>query len=225
MQVFIMEVMRFRCVVMLCCCLMCGIVLMESAREETVVSNNSSRKVVAITFDDGPHYRNTLELLEELRKRNVKASFFLVGERIPGNEDIVLMMYRDGHVIGNHTYSHQKLTVIPEENVIEEVLETNKIIRSITGHDVEYIRPPCGSWSDELLYVVDMTPVFWDVDPRDWCTRNVNEIVENVVSNVEDGDIILFHDIYESSVVAALEVIDRLSDRGYVFVTISEIVP
>lgn len=204
---------------------MCGIVLMESAREETVVSNNSSRKVVAITFDDGPHYRNTLELLEELRKRNVKASFFLVGERIPGNEDIVLMMYRDGHVIGNHTYSHQKLTVIPEENVIEEVLETNKIIRSITGHDVEYIRPPCGSWSDELLYVVDMTPVFWDVDPRDWCTRNVNEIVENVVSNVEDGDIILFHDIYESSVVAALEVIDRLSDRGYVFVTISEIIP
>lgn len=196
---------------------------MESANEEMVVSNNNSRKVVAITFDDGPHYRNTLELLEELRKRNVKASFFLVGERIPGNEDIVLMMHRDGHVIGNHTYTHQKLTEISEENVIKEIVETNKMINSITGRDVEYIRPPCGSWSEELLYVVDMTPVFWNVDPRDWCTRNVNEIVENVVNNVEDGDIILFHDIYESSVVAALEVIDILSDRGYEFVTVSEI--
>lgn len=218
-----MEAMRFRCVIMLCCCLLCSILLMESANEEMVVSNNNSRKVVAITFDDGPHYKNTHKLLEELRKRNVKASFFLVGERIPGNEDIVLMMHRDGHVIGNHTYTHQKLTEISEENVIKEIVETNKMINSITGRDVEYIRPPCGSWSEELLYVVDMTPVFWNVDPRDWCTRNVNEIVENVVNNVEDGDIILFHDIYESSVVAALEVIDILSDRGYEFVTVSEI--
>lgn len=219
-----MEVMRFRCVIMLCCCLLCSILLMESTREEAVVSNNSSRKVVAITFDDGPHYKNTLELLNELRKRNVKASFFLVGERIPGNEDIVLMMYRDGHVIGNHTYTHRNLTAITKEDVIEEVVETNKMINSITGRDVEYIRPPCGLWSEELLYMVDMTPVFWDVDPRDWCTKNVNEIVESVVNNVEDGDIILFHDIYESSVVAAIEVIDRLSDMGYVFVTVDEII-
>ncbi len=208
---------------MLCCCLICGIIFVESSRTATEVSNNNYRKVVAITFDDGPHSVNTLTLLNELRKRNVKATFFLVGERIHGNEDIVLMMYRDGHIIGNHTYSHQNLTVLTKEAAVKEILDTNELISSITGKKVEYIRPPCGFWNEQLLYSVDMTPVFWDVDPKDWCTKNVNTIVENVINNVDDGDIILFHDIYETSVAAALEVIDRLQDMGYVFVTIDEI--
>lgn len=197
---------------------------MESTRVTEEVSLNNYRKVVAITFDDGPHSTNTLTLLNELRKRNVKATFFLVGERIQGNEDIVLMMYRDGHVIGNHTYSHQNLTIIKQQDAAKEILDTNELISSITGREVTYIRPPCGFWNGELFESVDMIPVFWDVDPKDWCTKNVNVIVENVINNVDDGDIILFHDIYETSVVAALEVIDRLTDMGYIFVTVDEII-
>lgn len=219
-----MVIKRFKCIVMLCCCLICVVILMESTRVTEEVSVNNYRKVVAITFDDGPHGTNTLTLLNELRKRNVKATFFLVGERIYGNEDIVLMMYRDGHAIGNHTYSHQNLTIIKQEEAAKEIFDTNELISSITGKEVTYIRPPCGFWNEELFESVDMIPVFWDVDPKDWCTKNVNTIVENVINNVDDGDIILFHDIYETSVVAALEVIDRLTDMGYVFVTVDEII-
>ena len=104
-----------------------------------------------------------------------------------------------------------------------EINKTNSLIEEITGEPVKYIRPPCGSWSDRLLYEVDMTPVFWSVDPKDWCTQSVSTVVSRVMTDVSDGDIILFHDIYDSSVTAALEVIDRLALQGYKFVTIDDI--
>ena len=181
------------------------------------------KKIVAITFDDGPHYKNTKLLLDGLRERGVKATFFLVGSRIAGNEDLILQMYRDGHLIGNHTFSHADLTGIPEMEVLGEVTKTNELIEKITGEKVIYLRPPCGYWNDNLAKKINMKPVFWTVDPTDWKSTNVTQVVNSVMQNVEDGDIILMHDIYSSSVVAALEVVDRLLDMGYEFVTVDEI--
>ena len=181
------------------------------------------KKIVAITFDDGPHYKNTKLLLDGLRERGVKATFFLVGSRIAGNEDLILQMYRDGHLIGNHTFSHADLTGIPEMEVLGEVTKTNELIEKITGKKVIYLRPPCGYWNDNLAKKINMKPVFWTVDPTDWKSTNVTQVVNSVMQNVEDGDIILMHDIYSSSVVAALEVVDRLLDMGYEFVTVDEI--
>lgn len=181
-------------------------------------------KTVALTFDDGPHSRYTKELLDGLRERGVKATFFVVGENIEGNEDVIKQMYDDGHVIGNHTYSHVELTKLSKEAALLEIEKTNSLIEEITGEPVKYIRPPCGAWSETMLYEVDMTPVFWNVDPKDWCTYQVSAVVNRIMDDVEDGDIILFHDIFDSSVAAALEVVDRLLSMGYVFVTVDGII-
>ncbi|MGN0375096.1 MAG: polysaccharide deacetylase family protein, partial [Butyrivibrio sp.] len=190
-----METKRFICVVLTGICLLGYIFLQENSKlTEAASLNNSYHKVVAITFDDGPNPGTTWRLLEGLKERGVKATFFLVGERIEDNEDIVLRMYNDGHVIGNHTYSHVELTKIPEREALEEISVTNGIIEEITGEEVAYIRPPCGLWDEKMLFQIDMTPVFWDVDPKDWCTLCVNDVVERVIRRVDDGDIILFHD-------------------------------
>ena len=180
-------------------------------------------KTVAITFDDGPRASSTVRLLDGLKERGIKATFFVVGENIPGNEEIIARMHAEGHIIGNHTYTHVELAKLSHNAAVTEINKTNSLIEEITGEPVKYIRPPCGSWSDRLLYEVDMTPVFWSVDPKDWCTQSVSTVVSRVMTDVSDGAIILFHDIYDSSVTAALEVIDRLALQGYKFVTIDDI--
>jgi len=101
--------------------------------------------------------------------------------------------------------------------------KTNEIIKSITGEDVKYIRPPYGAYSDKLLSHVNMTPVLWSIDPDDWATTDTAYVVKSVVYKVKNGDIILLHDIYDSSVEAALEIIDRLSSKGFVFVTVDQL--
>lgn len=181
-------------------------------------------KIVAITFDDGPSGMYTEQLLDGLKQRGVKATFFLIGENIEGREKIVKRMYEEGHIIGNHTYSHVELTKMEYGECQAEIEKTNVLIESITGQRVKYIRPPCGTWDEKLLYDINMEPVFWDIDPVDWNTRDVSAMVEKVVSSVRDRDIILFHDIYDTSVTAALEVIDRLKSMGYVFVTVEDII-
>lgn len=215
---------RFYCLIGLLLCLIGCIILGERAKKPVATATyTEQKKIIAITFDDGPHYKNTKKLLDGLRERGVKASFFLVGERIPGNEDLILQMYKDGHVIGNHTFSHANLTKLSWSEAEKEIANTNKLIEEITGEKVKYIRPPCGYWNDTLKNKVKQIPVLWSVDPMDWKEPNTTVVVNSVMNEVDNGDIILFHDIYSSSVVAALEVVDRLLDMGYVFVTVDEI--
>ena len=215
---------RFYCVLAILFCLTgCVFVYEKTGRAVSASTYTENKKIVAITFDDGPHYKNTKLLLDGLRERGVKATFFLVGNRIEGNEDLILQMHKDGHLIGNHTFSHANLTGIPEKELMSEITRTNVIIEGITGAKVKYLRPPCGYWNEKLQEKIDMNPVFWTVDPKDWQATNVTQVVNSVMLDVESGDIILFHDIYNSSVVAALEVIDRLLDMGYEFVTVDEI--
>lgn len=201
----------------------CIFIYEKNSKAVSASTYTEKKKIVAITFDDGPHYKNTKLLLDGLRERGVKATFFLVGSRIESNEDLILQMYRDGHLIGNHTFSHANLTGIPDEEVLGEVTQTNELIEAITGEKVKYLRPPCGYWNEKLAKEIDMHPVFWTVDPKDWQATNVTQVVNAVMKDVEEGDIILLHDIYNSSVVAALEIVDRLLDMGYEFVTVDEI--
>lgn len=225
---------RFAAIVMFGLCCLALVVYSEKSRQEsdrtsvgvTCMDDGQSyyEKTIAITFDDGPRASSTERLLDGLKERGIKATFFVVGENIKGNEDIIARMHAEGHVIGNHTYTHVELAKLSHNAAINEIDKTNRLIEEITGDPVKFIRPPCGSWNDRLLYEVNMTPVFWNVDPKDWCTQSVSVVVSRVVTDVSDGDIILFHDIYDSSVTAALEVIDRLSSRGYKFVTIDDII-
>ena len=132
-------------------------------------------------------------------------------------------MHEDGHLIGNHTYSHIQLDAVNIACAKSEIEKTNEIIREITGEYPKYIRPPFGSWNVNLESEIDMTSVLWTVDTSDWNTRDVNRIVNHVLNEVESGDIILMHDIYDTSVAAALEIVDQLKSRGYVFVTVDEL--
>ena len=179
-------------------------------------------KRVALTFDDGPSSECTPRLLDILKKENVKATFFLVGKNIKENEDIVIRMKNEGHLIGNHTFNHGQLTKLGFDEAVEEINTTNAWITNISGYTPEYMRPPFGSFTDELLSETSMSVVMWNVDPLDWKYKNKDIVTDKILKNVKNGDIILMHDIFESSVDAAQTVIKELKKQDYVFVTVDK---
>lgn len=195
----------------------------DKADEQAVPAMAYYEKVVALTFDDGPGYKTTMTLLDGLKERNVHATFFLLGEKIEQRKEVVERMEEDGHLIGNHTYDHVQLDTVNIECAKEEIAKTNEIIKEITGVYPLYIRPPFGSWNRKLEEEIELTPVLWTLDTTDWNTKDVERIVNYVMEEVESGDIILMHDIYDTSVAAALEIVDRLQKKGYVFVTVDEL--
>ena len=178
---------------------------------------------VALTFDDGPNARYTPLLLEGLRKRNIHATFFLLGENILKNKELLLRMQKDGHLIGCHTWSHVQLDKISPSSASREILKTNSLIYHITGTYPTCLRPPYGAWKKDLELPVTMLPVFWDVDTLDWQSQNPESILDIVRKNVQDGSIILMHDSYDSSVRAALAITDELTEKGYDFVTADQL--
>ena len=180
-------------------------------------------KKVAITFDDGPHPVCTEKLLQGLSERGVKATCFVTGERAEQNPKIIQRMQEEGHLIGNHTYSHLQLTACNREQFKQELVKTNEVIQKLTGTTVEYVRPPYGCWDKSLEKELSMLPVLWTVDPKDWCCQDAGKVAKRILQKVQDGDIILLHDSFDTSVDAALTVIDTLSQEGYNFVTVEEI--
>ena len=179
---------------------------------------------VALTFDDGPHRIYTKNLLDGLRERGVKATFFVVGENIPGNEDLIRQMEEDGHLIGNHTYDHADISKLSDEENCRELQKTSDMIKEITGHGTAYVRPPFGNWKDTMDCKVTMISVKWTIDTLDWKNKNVREIIGKVMQQISDHDIILMHDYYETSVEAALQIVDRLLEEEYEFVTVEDLI-
>lgn len=179
--------------------------------------------VAAITFDDGPRRDTTTRLLDELALREVPATFFLVGERIPGHEDLLLRMKAEGHQIGVHSWSHILLTDLSRADFDAEVAQTRRQLSQILGEEAWWLRPPYGILDASVQQWADSPVILWSLDPEDWKDRNASRIVNLVLSQVKDGDIILFHDIYDSSVDAALQIIDALTDRGWCFATVEQL--
>lgn len=179
---------------------------------------------IALTFDDGPSSKYTPLLLEGLKERGVHATFFLMGQNIEGNEELVRQIQEDGHLIGNHTYHHVELDKITADQAIKEIEDTNKEIYEITGVYPSYVRPPYGEWKKNLDFQVTMYPVLWDIDTLDWKSQNVESVLRIVLTQAEDGAIILMHDSYRSSVDAALRIVDLLKCQGYEFVTVDELI-
>ena len=167
---------------------------------------------IAITFDDGPSVC-TPALLDGLKERGVKATFFLVGENVETYPDIVKRIYH-----------HVEITKLSDEEAMYEINKTDELIAAITGQRVQYIRPPFGVWQRELENYLDVLPVMWTVDPLDWTTENIDEVVNKVVSQAKENDIILLHDCYKSSVEAALRIVDLLKAEGFEFVTVDKLI-
>ena len=202
-------------------------VKMEDVREACGYVSASATPVeapkIALTFDDGPSAAWTPALLDGLKERGVKATFFLIGENADKNPEIVKRMAEEGHLIGNHTYHHVELTKVSENEARLELADTSAVIVRITGKEPEYMRPPFGAWQRKLEQEIQMLPVLWTIDPLDWTTENQDEIVNKVVTEAEENDIILLHDCYKSSIEAGLRIIDILQEEGFVFVTVDEL--
>ena len=205
---------------------------------DQVVTNQvvKDQAVVALTFDDGPNEEYTSRLLDGLRERGVKATFFLIGECVTGREALVRRIDEEGHLIGVHCMQHTQLTKMPVEAAVRELRTAKDIIEEIiqkeekihrTINKLEYMRPPFGAWSEALDEAVrtelGMEPVFWDVDSLDWKVQNTGRVTRQVLGAVKNGDIILMHDEFGSSVEAAFQIIDNLRAKGYTFVTVNEL--
>lgn len=195
----------------------------EKPQKTDDIKDYAEEKKVALTFDDGPHPVYTEELLDGLLERKVQVTFFVTGEHAGLHPDLIERMQKEGHLIGNHTYTHIQLRRNNRSVFREELIKTNETIREITGEEVVYVRPPYGSWDKSFEKELNMFPVLWSVDPLDWCSRNTDCIVQKVLTNTKENDIILLHDYYETSVEAALQVVDRLTEQGYTFVTVDRI--
>ena len=179
--------------------------------------------LVALTFDDGPRSSTTGPLLDGLELREVPATFFLVGNRIPGNEDLVRRMAAEGHQIGIHTYDHVELKGLSRRDFDLQVGKTRALITRLAGDGSYWLRPPYGFLDRNAGSWCGGPVILWSVDPEDWKDDDVDRIVAAVVEHVSDGDIILLHDLFPSSGQAALSIVDTLLERGFCFVTVEQL--
>lgn len=178
---------------------------------------------IALTFDDGPHPYYTEQLLDGLKERGAKASFFVLGKQAQAYPELIKRMQDEGHLVGNHTYNHIQLGQGNREEFKEELIQTSEVLTELTGEETQYVRPPYGSWDKSFETELMMFPVLWTVDPMDWCSDDVSGIVQRVTKKTRENSIILMHDEYKSSVTAALQIVDILQEQGYEFVTVDEI--
>jgi len=211
----------------LCGCLTAGSGRVQGA--EVVYSWKNNQKNIALTFDDGPHPRLTREILDILDEYGIKATFFVIGQNVEYYGDVLEEVVAAGHEIGNHTYSHQNLRNLTPDALREEIRQTEDGVFGHSEYRTRLLRPPEGFFSEpvcQLAEEMDYTVVCWSIDTRDWAHTPVPDIVENILTSVEAGDIILFHD-YVSGISptpdALRAVIPVLLAEGYRFVTVSEL--
>lgn len=183
---------------------------------------DTSAPMVALTFDDGPNPDYTRRILKVLEENYSHATFFVVGTNAEKYQETLRAIATSGNEIGNHTYSHANLTDIDPEDVEEEIDKVNRAVKKATGEIATVIRPPYGAYNDDVLNQLQQPVVLWDLDTEDWDSRNAQIIVDNIIANLEDGDIILMHDIYESTAEAVELLVPRLKEMGYQVVSVSE---
>ena len=193
-------------------------------------SAETDKKLVALTFDDGPHKYRTAEILDILKEYDVKATFFVVGTMAHEYPELIKREIREGHEIGNHTYNHYKMKKLSEKNIIRELELTEKELYEIAEYRPKLFRPPEG-WCSEMIASavgsIDYDVILWNIDTLDWAHNEVGKICECVDLAVIPGSIILFHDYVtgDSPTPEALRrIIPALKARGYSFVTVSQLI-
>ena len=181
-------------------------------------------RLVALTFDDGPSNKYTVQLLEGLKSRGVPVTFFMLGERAAVNRSIVKQAYEDGHEIACHSWDHPNLTSCSESEIKKQMEDTFEVLDLSCGDEADYlVRPPYGSTNEKVRAAIDAPLIYWSVDSEDWSLLNTEKVRKKIVADTYDGCIILCHDIHKTTIPAALQAIDELMDLGYEFVTVSEL--
>lgn len=187
-----------------------------------VYFEKKNRKVVALTFDDGPNPATTNQALDTLSKYGIKATFFVLGKNVSGNEEILKRMKADGHVIGNHSWSHPVLSKLSLDEAKKQITDTEDALTKVLGSSSKLMRPPYGAITDDIRNSLDLSFIMWDVDSLDWKSKNEASILTEIQRQVKNGSIILMHDIHVETVNALPKVIDYLKEQGYEFVTVPE---
>lgn len=202
-----------RLTVLILCCLLC-----------TPVRAAENEKLVALTFDDGPSGRFTRKLLDGLEERGARATFLLCGYRMEQYPDLTQRIFQEGHEIGIHGYSHKPMRDMCSRDTAQEIQKTMALVPD--GCKIAFLRPPGGLCSECIqtaAEVFGLSILHWSVDPKDWATADAKSIESTVIRCVRDGDVILLHDMSDSSVDAALAIVDALQEQGFRFVTASEL--
>lgn len=179
-------------------------------------------KTIALTFDDGPNH-NTIKVLNILEKYDVKATFFVLGTNITGNEKIIKRMDDLGMEIGNHMYSHSISTRLSNDKILDEINKTDKLVYDITLKYPSLIRPSYGIYNKKFQKIIDRPIVLWNIDTLDWKFHDSKRIANNVFNNINRGNIVLMHDIYNATANSLEIIIPKLLENGFEFVTVSEL--
>ena len=190
--------------------------------EEPVEPEPHGRKLLAFTFDDGPSNRYTNRIVDAFDKVGGKATFYLLGLQVEAYPENVKYIHDHGHEIGNHSYSHPKLTKLSQAEIQYEIEHTNDLIRAITGEGAKTVRPTYGAADDAVKQAIPYPMMNWNIDSLDWKSRDTQAIINEVLANIEDNGIIIMHDIYETTALAVEYLLPILDEQGYELVTISE---
>jgi peptidoglycan/xylan/chitin deacetylase (PgdA/CDA1 family) len=205
-------------------------------RKNTFYSGSSKEKLVALTFDDGPSLIWTPQILDALKKANIKATFFMLGDHVKKYPEVARRVANEGHEIGNHTYDHHVLFYYKPEELAKEIKDAEVAIREVTGRTTRYFRPP-KAWLTEAekkqINRLGYKIVLWSLNSKDWVTFDDKYIVRYLVRNILPGEIILFHDSgsvfgkeggNRSETIKTIPIlVNKLREKGYKFVTVSEI--
>jgi len=183
---------------------------------------------IALTFDDGPQEKLTPKLLDLLAEHHIKATFFVIGQNVVEHPDIVARAAREGHEIGNHSWSHPNLAKMSDENVRRQLRQTDDAIKDATGKRPTLLRPPYGNLSNRQKQWIHQEfgyrIVLWDVDPLDWKRPGPSVICNRIVKETRPGSIVLSHDIHPGTIEAMHDTLDQLEAKGFKFVTVSELI-
>lgn len=189
-----------------------------------LVEKYNNKKLLVLTFDDGPS-KYTSQILDILQKENVKATFFILGQNIINKEDILLREYLEGHILGIHSYEHVFFTMLKKEDILYQITTTNNMINEITNFSPIYIRVPYGNTNNRVNAILkeqNLENVLWNVDSLDWSYKDSEKTTTHVFENVTGNDIILMHDTFKSTVEATENIIKYYKEKDFEFVTLYE---
>lgn len=207
-----------------------GISIYAGEGEVFVNHGPRDKKVIALTFDDGPHPKETDKVLDVLKKYDVKATFFIAGKHANWYPKPLVRASEEGHEIGNHTFNHQDISNLSSSQIQEEMKQCEDILVKLTGKKPTLFRPPYGSYKKEALAELAKDNgykiILWTtIDARDWQNPPASKIASTIVNNAKNGDIILLHDYATDNTVEALNIlIPEMKSKGFEFVTVSELI-
>lgn len=192
----------------------------DTFNEDEVPDEN--KKYIAFTFDDGPS-KYTKELLKTLELNDSTATFFMLGNRMKYNEEIVKEVYKSSSEVASHTYSHKNLNKLSKDDILKEINSTSIIFNKITNDNIKYIRPPYGNYNDTVKST-KFPIILWNIDPKDWLVKDSTKVYNSVLKHACDGCIVLMHDLYPTTIEAVKMLIPKLNSLGYEVVSISDLV-